>query len=1034
MTQTKAELLQTRHQGDIRLGDADSTHYVGFKAPATVGSNLVWTLPATDGSANQFLQTNASGVLSWGTADTSASMPLAGGTFTGDVTFSGANYQAKWDKSENSLIFYDNAHARFGSDSDLRILWNGTDSVINSYTAGTLKLMANGNTEVLTNNGDLVFKGIKNGSVELYWDNAKKFETTSTGIAITGAATVSTNLTVTGDLTVSGTTTTINTQTLDVEDKNVVIGKVSSPSDTTADGGGWTLKGATDKTFNWVNSTDAWTSSEHIHLIDNKRLLVGTGSDLQISHSSTNSFIQDSGSGNLYIDSNQLYLRNYDTSNVLLYTTSAGEVRINHNGNQKLETTATGINVTGAINVNGSALSTAPQITATTDGALTAGDAVIIKSDGEVTKAAPSFNQIDPFTTPDATGVEIGAHSVEDCQVIYDEALSTSLSKLIFWIFYRNQSNGDQVWLGSYNATDNSFDSAPSNALGSGVPYGNDYDSDNNKLLLTWRDASGNIDVASFTTSGISSFSNNSNVQMCANFSGNEEAWYDIAYVGSSKAIWVGPTSTTAAAAKVISIASDGTLTANSDQTVSVSSTRHRYMRVAGSGNEIVVAYSKDNESDHGYCRVGTISGTSISFGSETEFADERCDDIRIGYDSINDKYLFFYGYNPGKVRVGTVSGTNISFGTAVNISTGAISDGSDKGFGSMKYNVKTGTFTIAYLDTSFGRRIQTRGATISGTSVTLNTRLDTSQYTTNKGFDVAVGYLSDTVFGSFLAYRYNNGRMRGQELVTMSLGTNLTTENFIGFAAANASDNATATIDVSGATNSNQSSLTAGQKYFVQNNGSLGLTAATPKVFAGTAISATKLIVNDQSPPSSSPLWETISYDTDISGVSEIISNGWNFDRYTQIKVIGSQFIEGFNRFQLRARVYVTPHGGSEAYKTDNSYYYKVRTNRINSSSVGTTDSQSTYFKFGDGENNETWDFEFTYNVNNKTSGSFAGLQILRGWATAYHSAQIWEYQEVWSYAWQSSSNLSGIKFYHASGTNFTNGRLHVIGLVAGS
>jgi hypothetical protein len=272
-------------------------------------------------------------------------------------------------------------------------------------------------------------------------------------------------------------------------------------------------------------------------------------------------------------------------------------------------------------------------------------------------------------------------------------------------------------------------------------------------------------------------------------------------------------------------------------------------MRVAGSGNEIVVAYSKDNESDHGYCRVGTISGTSISFGSETEFADERCDDIRIGYDSVNDKYLFFYGYNPGKVRVGTVSGTNISFGTAVNISTGAISDGSDKGFGSMKYNVKTGTFTIAYLDTSFGRRIQTRGATISGTSVTLNTRLDTSQYTTNKGFDVAVGYLSDTVFGSFLAYRYNNGRMRGQELVTMSLGTNLTTENFIGFASANASDNATATIDVSGATNSNQSSLTAGQKYFVQNNGSLGLTAATPEVFAGTAISATKLIVNDQAP-----------------------------------------------------------------------------------------------------------------------------------------------------------------------------------------
>ena len=68
MTQTKAELLQTRHQGDLRLGDADSSHYVGFKSPATVSSSLVWTLPAADGSANQILTTNGSGVLSWSAA------------------------------------------------------------------------------------------------------------------------------------------------------------------------------------------------------------------------------------------------------------------------------------------------------------------------------------------------------------------------------------------------------------------------------------------------------------------------------------------------------------------------------------------------------------------------------------------------------------------------------------------------------------------------------------------------------------------------------------------------------------------------------------------------------------------------------------------------------------------------------------------------------------------------------------------------------------------------------------------------------
>jgi len=82
------------------------------------------------------------------------------------------------------------------------------------------------------------------------------------------------NLTVGGNFTVNGTSTTIDTTTLTVEDKNIEIGKVSTPTDTTADGGGITLKGATDKTFNWVDSTDSWTSSENIDLASGKVLKV----------------------------------------------------------------------------------------------------------------------------------------------------------------------------------------------------------------------------------------------------------------------------------------------------------------------------------------------------------------------------------------------------------------------------------------------------------------------------------------------------------------------------------------------------------------------------------------------------------------------------------------------------------------------------------------------------------------------------------------------------------------------------------------
>jgi hypothetical protein len=77
-------------------------------------------------------------------------------------------------------------------------------------------------------------------------------------------------LTLSGDLTVNGTTTTINSTTISVDDKNIVLGDVATPTDTTADGGGITLKGATDKTLNWVDATDAWTSSEDFNLLTGK--------------------------------------------------------------------------------------------------------------------------------------------------------------------------------------------------------------------------------------------------------------------------------------------------------------------------------------------------------------------------------------------------------------------------------------------------------------------------------------------------------------------------------------------------------------------------------------------------------------------------------------------------------------------------------------------------------------------------------------------------------------------------------------------
>jgi hypothetical protein len=103
------------------------------------------------------------------------------------------------------------------------------------------------------------------------------------GATFTGPV-AGTSLTLSGNLTVNGTTTTINTNTLDVKDKNITLGVSTGPSpiyvDAAADGGGITLKGATDKTFNWVAATTNWTSSEHLNLLTGKGYLINNASVL----------------------------------------------------------------------------------------------------------------------------------------------------------------------------------------------------------------------------------------------------------------------------------------------------------------------------------------------------------------------------------------------------------------------------------------------------------------------------------------------------------------------------------------------------------------------------------------------------------------------------------------------------------------------------------------------------------------------------------------------------------------------------------
>ena len=88
------------------------------------------------------------------------------------------------------------------------------------------------------------------------------------------------NLTVTGNLVVQGTTTTVSSTTITIADKNIELAK-GAANDAAADGGGITLdSGDGDKTWNWVNSTDSWTSSEHIEVASGKTFRINANNVL----------------------------------------------------------------------------------------------------------------------------------------------------------------------------------------------------------------------------------------------------------------------------------------------------------------------------------------------------------------------------------------------------------------------------------------------------------------------------------------------------------------------------------------------------------------------------------------------------------------------------------------------------------------------------------------------------------------------------------------------------------------------------------
>lgn len=304
--------------------------------------------------------------------------------------------------------------------------------------------------------------------------------------------------------------------------------------------------------------------------------------------------------------------------------------------------------------------------------------------------------------------------------------------------------------------------------------------------------------------------------------------------------------------------------------------------------NKVVIYYNGNT------AKVGTISGTSISFGSAVNLTDgEDGEGINGVFDSNANKHVVTFrkqggGGGTAESRVGTVSGTSISFGSLVQFATSAQSSrGRPMAFDSTNNKV-----VIFFSDTSNSNTLSAVVGTVSGSSISYGTKVATSLsgldsvalnpsqaiFDSNAGVVACVLETSNVTYllvgkvngtsidldplitlnggveGRYPTMTYDSTAQKavisymdlgnsndGTSIVVTLPTTNVTADNFLGISTGAISDGSSGSITVKGGVSSNVTGLTANSTYYISKDGTL-TTTSTGNVLAGRALSATSI------------------------------------------------------------------------------------------------------------------------------------------------------------------------------------------------
>lgn len=463
----------------------------------------------------------------------------------------------------------------------------------------------------------------------------------------------------------------------------------------------------------------------------------------------------------------------------------------------------------------------------TASGAIAANVPVIINTDGTVSSISETAQAI-------GTPVQFDDYVSDENASTFD----SSNNKVV--VFARNSSSYPYAKVGTVSGTSISFGSAVvvKSSFGQINIDSATFDTTNNKVIFAWSDGftgPGTAVVGTVSGTSISFgtpvvFNNASTDDICVLYDSNAEkvviGYRDRANSFKGTAI-VGTVSGTS-----ISFGSEAIFENANIEFVSGA--------FDSNNNKVVFAYQDEGNSSRGTAVVGTVSGTSITFGTPAVFNTSYMYEPSVVFDNSANKIVIAYRpsnqSNHGMAVVATVDGTSITFGveTKFEASTvenpAAVFDPNAK-----KVNI--------FFDNSSDNNLQCAIGVVSGNDITFDSDpvVVDSEQPRDQGISPAFDSNSNVIATTF---RTAGNPYDTETVIFRNSATSLKETNFIGFSDAAYSDAATANIQLKSSVNTGQSGLTTGSTHYVQRDGTLSTAEANPSVVAGIAISATKIIV----------------------------------------------------------------------------------------------------------------------------------------------------------------------------------------------